>query len=85
MGFPLRRIRALLSAGCHDRHHTDRGPCTERGLGLRVREQHGDTPEGEDEARVLNDTYLVIFQNTDGGWKLYREVASSNLPPQAVP
>jgi ketosteroid isomerase-like protein len=40
------------------------------------------TPEGEDEARVLNDTYLVLFHNTNDGWKLYREVASSNLPPQ---
>lgn len=43
------------------------------------------TPEGASEARVLNDTYLVIFRNTADGWKLYREVASSNLPPEARP
>jgi uncharacterized protein (TIGR02246 family) len=43
------------------------------------------TPEGAEEARMLNDTYLVVFRKTDDGWKLYREVASSNLPPQARP
>jgi len=43
------------------------------------------TPEGATKALMLKDTYLVIFRNTDDGWKLYREVASSNLPPQARP
>jgi ketosteroid isomerase-like protein len=43
------------------------------------------TPEGADEARKLNDTYLVVFRNTPEGWKLYREVASSNLAPNAGP
>jgi uncharacterized protein (TIGR02246 family) len=43
------------------------------------------TPEGADEPRKLNDTYLVLFRNTPDGWKLYREVASSNLPPNAGP
>lgn len=40
------------------------------------------TPEGSKEARKLNDTYLVLFRNTGGGWKVFREVASSNLPPK---
>jgi uncharacterized protein (TIGR02246 family) len=43
------------------------------------------TPEGATKALMLKDTYLVIFRNTDDGWKLYREVASSNLPSQARP
>jgi ketosteroid isomerase-like protein len=39
------------------------------------------TPKGANEARSLKDTYIVIFRNTGEGWKVYREVASSNLPP----
>lgn len=35
------------------------------------------TPEGADEPRTLRDTYLVLLQRTDDGWKLHREVASS--------
>ena len=42
-------------------------------------------PKGAEEARSLKDTYLVVFRNTGDGWKLYREVASSNLPPQVRP
>lgn len=38
------------------------------------------TPKGASESRSLRDTYIVIFRNTGGGWKVYREVASSNLP-----
>lgn len=41
------------------------------------------TPQGAGGARKLNDTYLVLFRNTGDGWKLYREVASSNAPPKA--
>ena len=43
------------------------------------------TPKGADKAWSLKDTYLIVFRNTGDGWKLYREVASSNLPPQARP
>jgi ketosteroid isomerase-like protein len=39
------------------------------------------TPEGSSDVRSLKDTYIVIFRNTGNGWKVYREVASSNLPP----
>lgn len=38
------------------------------------------TPKGANAAQSLKDTYLVIFRNTGGGWKVYREVASSKLP-----
>jgi len=41
------------------------------------------TPKGASEARSLKDTYVIIFRNTGDGWKVYREVASSNLPPNA--
>ena len=43
------------------------------------------TPKGANEAWSLKDTYLIVFRNVGDGWKLYREVASSNLPPQARP
>ena len=39
------------------------------------------TPEGRTEMRTLRDTYLVLFRNTGDGWKVYREVASPDLPP----
>ena len=39
------------------------------------------TPKGANESKSLKDTYIVIFRNTGDGWKVYREVASSNLPP----
>lgn len=43
------------------------------------------TPAGAREARTLNDTYLVLFRKTAGGWKAFREVASSKaLPPPAT-
>lgn len=40
------------------------------------------TPEGADEPRTASDTYLVIFHRTADGWKLHREVASSNPLPE---
>ena len=43
------------------------------------------TPAGANEARSLKDTYVVIFRNTGDGWKVYREVASSNLPAARPP
>jgi uncharacterized protein (TIGR02246 family) len=43
------------------------------------------TPKGADEARQLRDTYLILFRNASDGWKAYREVASSNPPPQGWP
>jgi ketosteroid isomerase-like protein len=40
------------------------------------------TPRGSSEAVQLRDTYLVLFRKTSGGgWKAYREVASSSPPP----
>ena len=42
------------------------------------------TPKGANQARSLKDTYVVIFRNTGNGWKVYREVASSNLPPATL-
>ena len=42
-------------------------------------------PAGAAAAETMNDTYLVLFRKTPGGWKLFREVASSNLPPQGSP
>jgi ketosteroid isomerase-like protein len=42
-------------------------------------------PAGAATAETMNDTYLVLFRKTAGGWKLFREVASSNLPPQTTP
>lgn len=41
------------------------------------------TPKGSAAPWALKDTYLIIFRNAGDGWKLYREVASSNLPPPA--
>jgi ketosteroid isomerase-like protein len=43
------------------------------------------TPEGADEERQLRDTYLLLFRNTGGGWKVFREVASSCAPPGGWP
>ena len=43
------------------------------------------TPAGASEPRTLNDTYLILFRNAGGGWKVYREVASENAPPKAPP
>lgn len=40
------------------------------------------TPEGEAEPITLSDTYLVLFRRGEDGWQLYREVASSNAPPE---
>lgn len=42
------------------------------------------TPEGTGEARTLRDTYLLLLRNTSDGWKLYREVASPDLPPDTT-
>jgi hypothetical protein len=42
-------------------------------------------PEGEDEARQLRDTYLLLLRNTGSGWKAFREVASSSPPPSGWP
>lgn len=42
------------------------------------------TPEGASEPRTLRDTYLLLLRNTEDGWKLYREVASPDLPPEAM-
>lgn len=35
------------------------------------------TPEGADEARTVENSYLVLLHRTADGWKVYREVASS--------
>jgi ketosteroid isomerase-like protein len=43
------------------------------------------TPEGAGTAQQLRDTYLVLFRNTDDGWKVYREVASAAPPPSGWP
>ena len=42
------------------------------------------TPPGTNDARKLSDTYLILFRKTAGGWKVYREVASSKAPPAAT-
>ncbi len=39
-------------------------------------------PEGAEEAMILHDTYLMIFKNEGDGWKLYREVATNELPAE---
>lgn len=41
------------------------------------------TPRGAAAGWSLRDTYLIVFRNTGDGWKIFREVASSNLPPPA--
>lgn len=41
------------------------------------------TPEGADEERTDRYSYLVLHHRTPEGWKVYREVASSRLPPGA--
>lgn len=38
------------------------------------------TPEGSDQALEARDTYLILLHRTDDGWKVHREVASSNRP-----
>jgi ketosteroid isomerase-like protein len=43
------------------------------------------TPTGASELRTLRDTYLVLFRKTADGWKLYREVASPDLPTSTTP
>ncbi len=40
------------------------------------------TPEGATEPRALRDTYLVLLQRTEDGWKVHREVASSRPLPE---
>jgi ketosteroid isomerase-like protein len=42
------------------------------------------TPEGASEPQTLRHTGLVLFHKTEGGWKLYREVASPALPPDSL-
>lgn len=43
------------------------------------------TPTGASAPRTLRDTYLILFRNTADGWKLYREVASPDLPTSTRP
>ena len=43
------------------------------------------TPQGSKEVAQLRDTYLILFRKTTGGWKAYREVASSSPPPGGWP
>lgn len=38
------------------------------------------TPEGAEEARTMESTYLVILRNTGEGWRVYREVLSPDHP-----
>lgn len=38
------------------------------------------TPEGADQERSIESTYLVIIRNTDDGWQIFRESLSSNGP-----
>lgn len=42
-------------------------------------------PQGETERVTLHDTFLLLLRNTGDGWKIYREVASPNLPPGVSP
>lgn len=42
------------------------------------------TPEGATQPRTLRNTHLLLFRNTGGGWKIYRLVASSAPPPDAL-
>ncbi len=37
-------------------------------------------PDGAEEAMILHDTYLMLFKNEGDGWKIYREVATADLP-----
>ncbi len=39
-------------------------------------------PAGADTTQTMQDTYIILFRKTPGGWKVFREVASSNLPVQ---
>jgi ketosteroid isomerase-like protein len=41
--------------------------------------------EGAHTPQQLRDTYLILFRNTGGGWKAYREVASATPPPSGWP
>lgn len=43
------------------------------------------SPPGAAAPRSLTDTYLILLRNTGDGWKIFREVASSNLPPSPPP
>lgn len=42
------------------------------------------TPEGATQPRTLRNTHLLLFRNTGGGWKIYRLVATSAPPPDAL-
>ena len=42
-------------------------------------------PEGAEAPVTLHDTYLLLFQHTEDGWKIYREVASSSLVMPLIP
>lgn len=42
------------------------------------------TPDGASEPRTLRHTGLVPLRKTSDGWKIYREVASSALPPDSL-
>lgn len=39
------------------------------------------TPEGASEPREVSSTYLVLFKRTSDGWRIHREVLSSNGAP----
>lgn len=39
------------------------------------------TPEGADQERTVRYSFLALHHRTPDGWKVYREVASSRLPP----
>lgn len=41
------------------------------------------TPEGADQERETAATYLAFFKRTPDGWRLHREVLSSNAPAPA--
>ncbi|WP_421873364.1 hypothetical protein [Marinoscillum sp.] len=38
------------------------------------------TPKDSSSARMIHDTYLLIFRNTGNGFQMYRELASGNMP-----
>jgi ketosteroid isomerase-like protein len=64
-------------------------PLEVRGLGPEWAYEFGTsavtyTPAGSTAARQLSDTYLILFRKTPGGWKVFREVASSKAPPTAA-
>lgn len=39
------------------------------------------TPEGADEPRAMSSTYFILLERTSEGWKITREVVSTNQPP----